>query len=497
MNSKRISVLFSLGFMLYATFAFGQDIPKEYQKKYEGKKVQNFLLLTSKKDSKDKIILNAAGDKIASFNEKKPLIFIADKGAAYVANNVKGANDGGGFVSDEYQDIDILDLSTNAIKKADFTIPAFPYEDKELVLFKKGGRYGAMNKSEVVVVEPVLKNIIPLSSFGASYLMVADNEYYLADNYGKNILDKNFVYSTQHVNTDWIKGDKILASADGQGFGLYDYVTKQQVVPYAYTAVNHMKDNLYLVKKNELAGVYDTDAKALVLPFEAGVNYVQSVIKDPKSSSLYFVVSVNRNGKNLTNIIHNGKLLVDEKYQLENMSSNPEFPFVDGKNTKGEHYIFDLSQPKMLMNGLPSIKRMTRIEYLDQKPGFVRVASAVDPNVSGGDNRDWVMLLDVNGKVLSGYRPAQDLRRFDLDGGKPILMAAYSKANVYIVNVMFGADQSILEELKLNIINVKVVDNKIRIQLPGDISNVLPSGQSVLGGAILIDSSGKVEYVRP
>lgn len=497
MNSKRISVLFGLGFMLCSAFAFGQEIPKEYQKKYDGKKVQQFLLLSSKKDNSDKIILNAAGEKIASFNEKKPLIFISDKGVAYVANNVKGANDGGGFVSDEYQDIDILDLSTNTSKKADFTIPVFPYDDKELILFKKGGRYGAMNKSEVVVVEPVLKNIIPVSSSGASYLMVADNEYYLVDNYGKNILDKKFVYSTQHVNTDWIRGDKILASADGQGFGLYDYITKQQIVPYEYTVVDHLKDNLYLVKKNELAGVYDTDARALVLPFEAGVNYVQSVIKDPKSSSLYFVVSVDRDGKNLINIIHNGKLLVDEKHQLENMSSNPEFPFVDGKNTKGEHYIFDLSQAKMLMNGLPSIKRMTRIEYLGQKPGFVRVVSEVDPNVTGGDNRDWVMLLDVSGRVLSGYRPAQDFRRFDLEGGKPIILAAYNKSNVYIVNVMFGADQPILENLKLNIINAKVIENKIKIQLPGDISNVLPSGQSVLGGAILIDNSGKVEYVIP
>lgn len=42
----------------------------------------------------------------------------------------------------------------------------------------------------------------------------------------------------------------------------------------------------------------------------------------------------------------------------------------------------------MLINGLPYIKGMTHIEYLDNKPEFVRVQSVINPQVTGGDNRD-------------------------------------------------------------------------------------------------------------
>jgi|GEM_PF-2629123 len=486
-----------LGASLWATISLGQEIPKEYQKKYDGEQIQSFLLLTSKKNYYDKIILNGAGEKVATLNEKRPLIFISSKGKAYVANSINGFNDGGGFVWNEFQDIDIIDLATNTTQKADFNIRVLPYDGDALIVFRKGDRFGAMNKSEEIVLEPKNKSIEFIKDNTISYLIVDDKEYFLIDTKGQNFLGQRFVHGDRHININVISSNTILASNDGKGFGLYSLLEKREIVPYSYDDARPISNHLYEVKKNGASGVYDGNAKALILPFELEVRHVSAIMKSPIDSTDYFFVNISRNDKSLVNIVHNNKLLVEEKYQLENLMYKDNFPFVGGYNADGKYYIFDMSQPKMLIDGLPHIEGMTRIEYLKGKPGFVRVESVIDPQVTNGDNRDWVMLLNTDGKVLSGYRAAQAVERFDLEGGKPIITTAYRNSEgSYTVQVMFGPEDFILKDLKLSDTNFTVVENKLSMSLPSDISNVLPSGESVMGGKVLIDATGKVEFVK-
>lgn len=107
------------------------------------------------------------------------------------------------------------------------------------------------------------------------------------------------------------------------------------------------------------------------------------------------------------------------------------------------------------------------------------------------------MVLNTEGKILSGYRAAQDIARFDLNGGKPIITAAYSNPErSYTVQVMFGPDTPILKDLKLSDTRFKVVDNNLCIRLSDDISNTLPSGETISGGTLWIDGTGKVTHKK-
>lgn len=496
MNRKVLINIMFLSANIWVNCVIGQELPKEYQKNYDGEKIQNYVLLRSKKDGQDKVILNVNGEKILSFSRKRPLIYISSKGKAYVANATKGFNDGGGFISTEFQDIDIIDLATNKSQKADYSVVALPYDSQSMILFKRGDRYGAMNKADDIVLQPKFTSILPLNSDYKAYLAITETDYYLVDNEGKNIIGRSFVHGNKQLNANWVRGNTIVASVDGKSFGLYDYVAKKELVPYQYDNISPLSGSYYQVIKGKISGVYDTRTKSMVLPFSLGISYVHSVISSPLDSSDYFIVSLDRNGKSLENIIHHGNLLVEDKYELENISYK-NFPFIGGYNTEGKYYIFDLSQPKMLINGLPYVEGMTRIEYLDEKPGFVRVQSVIDPKVTRGDNRDWVMVLNTEGKILSGYRAAQDIARFELNGGNPIITSAYSNAEgSYTANVMFGPDEPILKDLKLTDPRFKIVDNHLCIQLPRNIVNTLPSGELVSGGILLIDNTGKVTHKK-
>ncbi|MCH5597348.1 WG repeat-containing protein [Niabella ginsengisoli] len=374
------------------------------------------------------------------------------------------------------------------------------YDNANFVIVKSNNLLGALDKNNALIVPQEFSNIMPLDANGKHYLFLTTNkEYFIADSLGKNILPKNFVYTKQEPTVDFVKDNTILGSFDGSNFGIYNFIDKTEIVPFEFEEAGFVKNEYYRVKKNGVYGLYGSKEHKMLLPFEQGATYVNTVFNT--NDKLFIVFEKEIGGKGKTNIYEDGKLLFEERYAVKSIDYGFDFPFITGRIDDDTHFVYDCNARRMIMYGLPYIQNFNEIYYLDEQKEHIVIPAIIDPEKVNGRKIPYIMLANTKGEIVAGFQAQQKFRRVDLSGSsKPIFLCAHNNnVGESFTDIRFNS-QEIIASVPTNtsdVNNVKIVDNRIVLLLEAGRPFEIKAKGTVSGGKILIDADGNIDYSTP
>jgi WG containing repeat len=374
---KKYTIL--LFFTTLNIFSQNQKLEK-FKKDYDFKQSKSGFTLLQDKDSREIKIANINGDIIYS-NNNRPAFFSGLKcDKFFTGKPLLSGNDGGGNTIEEFEDIELHDLSDPKVGiKLNFNFADGSRRQLFEVyqIFDRNNKIGLINSCGKVIIQPKYNHIANFNNLGLA-VAYTDSEYTVIDTLGNPILKQGFkhglsnFYKYNNESYDDIKDNRIIGSNDGKLFGIYDFKEDKQLIPFVYDDISvienksyqvnegEMVNYFYLARKNEVESIIDYSNFNEILPLSLQANGYSSILK---INGKYFIdfyktkkiirqinssTSIDES-KFFHNIYYDGKTLFDPKLEIKNIEIFKN-RFITLQLHNGGSMVYDLEKSKFVSN---------------------------------------------------------------------------------------------------------------------------------------------------
>lgn len=465
--------------LLFHISSYSQNkIIENFKKNYYVNENKNGFILLEDKDNYRKIkIANSKGEIIYSHEKEDAFFGKLECNKFFTATQLRSGNDGGGYTIVDYVNVKLYDV-TNIKNPINFNYNLLMGLKREkgniFRILDFNDNVGLINSCGEILVQPLYKRIHTFNDEGYA-VALSEKEIKIIDTLGNQIVSRSFKHGMSSVSKrdcmkcgniwEIIKNNRILASNDGKLFGIYDFKSNKELIPFNYQAVylfdkeydKPADEDFYILVKDNKNAVVDYKTLKEILPFSENADGIRKIVKIDKGYLVSYYKKVSSVNSNV-NVFYDGKSLFDDKLDIKNIEIKYA-PFIVVHLYNGESMIYDIQKSKFIIafkNNLVNIGQIIETNPYqlskNMQNQYKSGSKYRQVNIPCGNNCSKSMLIDLDGNAKTKPTLESSYTIIQIDKEKELFFYLVLDSNKYF-NLYNNDGKLILE-------NFKIADNE-------------------------------------